>query len=117
MIRGGVRRTATLVLLVTVVGLAAAACANRVQPLPTPTIEALAPMPTVRPTATTFGGTSANATVTPEARATPQSASDASAATLATAVPAAVGGGSNDTFHFRGPEDAAVTVAEFADFQ
>ncbi len=113
----GVRRTAIFVLLAAAGGLVAAACANRVQTLPTPTIEALAPMPTPRPTVETTGGTSANATVTPEVRATPQTASDASAATSATAVPTAVGGGSNETFHFRGPEDAAVTVAEFADFQ
>ena len=110
-----VRRTAIFILLAGVVGLVAAACANRVQTLPTPTIEAVAPVLTPRPTVATSGG--ASATSTPEARATPQSASDASAATSATAVPTAVGGGSNDTFHFRGPEDAAVTVAEFADFQ
>ncbi len=116
MSRAQLRQAAILVLLTAVVGLVAAACANRVQTLPTPTIEALAPVPTPRPAATP-GGASANATVTPEARATPQSASDASAATSATAVPTAVGGGSNDKFHFRGPEDAAVTVAEFADFQ
>jgi len=116
MIRAGVRQAAIFVLLTVVVGLVAAACANRVQTLPTPTIEAPTPVPTPRPAATPRGA-SANATVTPEPRATPQSASDASAATSATAVPTAVGGGSNDTFHFRGPEDAAVTVAEFADFQ
>ena len=116
MIRG-VRRTAIFVLLAAAVGLVAAACANRVQTLPTPTIEAMVQVPTPRPTVATSAGTSANATATPDSRATPQSASDASAATLATAVPTAVGGGSNDTFHFRGPEDASVTVAEFADFQ
>ena len=116
MIRGA-RKTVIFVLLAGVVGLVATACANRVQTLPTPTIEAVAPVPTPRPTVATSGGASATATSTPEARATPQFASDASAATSATAVPTAVGGGSNDTFHFRGPEDAAVTVAEFADFQ
>ena len=56
-------------------------------------------------------------TATPEARATPRSAGDASVPTAPTPEPTTVAGGSNDAFHFRGPADAAVTVAEFADFQ
>ena len=101
-------------MLVAVIGLGGA-CANRVQSLPTPTIEA---QPAIEargaapPTVVTGGPTA-----TPEGRATPELASDSSEATAATPAPTPVGGGSDETFHFRGPEDAGVTVAEFADFQ
>ncbi len=99
--------------------LLAAGCTNHVGPLPTPTVpsSARAPGATSVSTVEMEPTRALEPTPTPEARATPASAGDVSIATVATAEPAAVGGGSNDTFHFRGPADAAVTVAEFADFQ
>ena len=48
MSRAQLRQAAILVLLTAVVGLVAAACANRVQTLPTPTIEALEERPPTR---------------------------------------------------------------------
>ena len=98
--------------------LAAAGCANRSEPLPTPTIGASALTPNAATARTpTLATPMPEPTPTREARATPESAGDASVATAATPEPTAVGGGSTDTFHFRGPADAPVTVAEFADFQ
>ena len=114
------RQGSLLIALVAVLTLlAAAGCANRSEPLPTPTIgaSALTPNAATARTPTLEPTPMPEPTPTREARATPESAGDASVATAATPEPAAVGGGSTDTFHFRGPADAPVTVAEFADFQ